>query len=336
MYRIRPIVFKDFECLNDLAQQAQLGMTNLPKNTDRLFQYVEKSIFSFQDNVGEPAHHYYMFGLEDMSKDKLLGVSAIYSQTGIDTPLEYFAIKEIPQPPLFPEVPERIKMLERVKYTKGPSEICSLFLTHDARKEGLGKLLSLSRFLFMAAFPERFSTEVFADLRGVLNRAGHCPFWEGVGKRFLPIDFNELMHRRDLGHHEVSALMPSSPIYVNLLTPEAIAVIGETHPNTKPALQMLLGQGFIKTNEIDLYDAGPRVIAKRTVIKTIRESHIGRVGQIKNLSTLTTVLLANSRIDFRACMGKMEIDAEASLILEPETAKALELKIGDPVQYAIV
>ncbi len=39
----------------------------------------------------------------------------------------------------------------------GASELCTLFLDPDWRKEGNGYLLSKSRFMFMAAFRDRFN-----------------------------------------------------------------------------------------------------------------------------------------------------------------------------------
>ncbi|MFH7127688.1 arginine N-succinyltransferase [Klebsiella pneumoniae] len=55
--------------------------------------------------------------------------------------------------------------------------MCTLFLDPQWRKEGNGYLLSKSRFLFMAAFRERFNEKVVAEMRGVIDEQGYSPFW---------------------------------------------------------------------------------------------------------------------------------------------------------------
>lgn len=332
MYRIRPIRDSDYSALRELAFQAQLGMTNLPKNPEALQELQKKGISSFQANIKAPGDHYYLFVLEESEKQQILGVSAIYAQTGITIPLNYFQIKHASPLRLFPEVPDTMNILERVQYRNAPTEICSLFLTHDARKLGLGKLLSFSRFLFMSAFPERFCDTVFADMRGVIDRNGHCPFWEAVGRHFLNIDFKELMARRDRGQNDIPSLMPIYPLYIDLLPKDAVSVIGETHPNTRPAVAMLLQQGFVKTSDVDLFDAGPRLIAKREEIQAIKKSVFSTVTKIvEMLPGEQVVILSNNKLDFRALIGKIAFEIEKGCVIERSTAQALEISIGDPL-----
>lgn len=52
------------------------------------------------------------------------------------------------------------------------------------RKEGNGYLLSKSRFMFMAAFRDKFNDKVVAEMRGVIDEHGYSPFWQSLGKRF--------------------------------------------------------------------------------------------------------------------------------------------------------
>lgn len=67
----------------------------------------------------------------------------------------------------------------------GSSELCTLFLDPDWRKEGNGYLLSKSRFMFMAAFRDKFNEKVVAEMRGVIDEHGYSPFWQSLGKRFF-------------------------------------------------------------------------------------------------------------------------------------------------------
>ena len=72
----------------------------------------------------------------------------------------------------------------------GSSELCTLFLDPEWRKEGNGYLLSKSRFMFMAAFRDKFNDKVVAEMRGVINEHGYSPFWQSLGKRFFSMDFS--------------------------------------------------------------------------------------------------------------------------------------------------
>lgn len=328
MFRLRTFQRSDLDTVIELAHQAQVGMTNLPKNRERLKTMGELSYLSFQEKVLKPKEHFYLFVLEEMQTKQVIGISGIRSITPV---LEYYQISSITLPRLFEEVPHQFQILERIKYTHGPSEICALFLSESARKMGLGKLLSLSRFHFMAAFPERFTDEIFADMRGIILPSGECPFWDGVGRHFLPIPFAKLMELRDQKEDPISSLMPDLPIYIDLLPENVKNAIGQTHVNTHPALKMLLELGFSPTGEIDLYDAGPRVIAKTSSVKTIKESKTFTIDKIVKELSSPPQLISNQQLDFKAILGQIDIKSHA---IDKLTAEALEVGIGSPIRYS--
>lgn len=328
MFRLRPYQETDLDTVIDLAHQAQVGMTNLPKNKERLKSMGELSLLSFQEQVSKPTKHFYIFVLEDLQTHEAIGISGIRS---ITPALEYYQISSITLPRLFEEVPHQFQILERVKYSQGPSEICALFLSEKVRKLGLGKLLSLARFHFMAAFPQRFTDELFADMRGIILDSGDCPFWDGVGRHFLPIPFVKLMELRDQKADPISSLMPELPIYIDLLPETVKNAIGQTHVNTHPALKMLLELGFTPTGEVDLYDAGPRVIAKTTFVKTIKESKTFVIDTIVKELNAPLHLISNERLDFKATLGHLDIKSRA---IDKEAAVALEVKVGSIVRYS--
>ena len=66
--------------------------------------------------------------------------------------------------------------------------------------------------------------------------------------------------------------MPKYPIYVNLLSEEAQAVIGKVHDKTKPALQLLETEGFSCRGYVDIFDGGPTVEAHLQHIRTAQAS----------------------------------------------------------------
>jgi arginine N-succinyltransferase len=59
-----------------------------------------------------------------------------------------------------------------VREHNGPAEIGSLFLSPEYRGRDAGRLLQLSRFLFVAEHPDAFEPQVVSELRGVIDAAG--------------------------------------------------------------------------------------------------------------------------------------------------------------------
>src|SRR6202012_5011720 len=114
-----------------------------------------------------------------------------------------------------------------------------LFLAPAYRKDGNGRLLSMSRFLFMAEHPDYVDPTIIAEMRGVVDDQGHSPFWEAVGRHFFDIDFPTADYLSMVNKRFIADLMPKHPIYITLLPREAQAVIGKVHDQTEPAMAML-------------------------------------------------------------------------------------------------
>ena len=142
----------------------------------------------------------------------------------------------------------------------GHSELCSLFLDPDYRRDRNGNLLSKSRFLFLAQHRQRFSKKLIAELRGLSDDDGQSPFWESLGRRFFSMEFSQADYLTGIGKKSfVAELMPKHPLYTSFLTPDAQAAIGQTHPLTIPARRMLEDEGFRYEGYVDIFDAGPTV-----------------------------------------------------------------------------
>nr|WP_245748797.1 arginine N-succinyltransferase [Oceanisphaera psychrotolerans] len=127
--------------------------------------------------------------------------------------------------------------------------------------------------------------------------------------------------------------MPKYPIYVNLLSKEARAVIGKTHDKTRPALRLLEEEGFSWRGYVDIFDAGPSVECDIKQIRTVRNSrqlkvHIGEpVDAGKHL-------ISNTRFDgFRALIGNVAVNEEkAQAVMTEEVARLLKVEDGDSVR----
>lgn len=307
------------------ANEARYGITNLPKDKKRLSLIHERAFRTFEE---AETHPYFLFVLETFPEEKPIGVAGIYPRTGVSSPLRYLKEKRVPAEPIFPEMKDHYRLLEPISYAVGPSEICSLFLTHDARKGGLGRLLSFGRFLFIKLFPERFASHIFAEMRGYIDEEGNSPFWDALGRRFCPVPYKEFLTRRDKGD-EVSMLIPNVPIIIDLMDKNAVNVIAATHPNTIPAKKILEEQGFKYTGEVDLFDAGPRLMAEREEILAIRKAKRFKIESIEPLQNQES-LLSNCRLDFRACLGSV-VRKGNGVVITPESAQLLEVDLHDEI-----
>ena len=332
---LRPICEDDLSELKQLASTIHSSLTSLPKNEAILESKIDDSLRSFDPRIKKPGEEHYFFVVEDVIKKRIVGTSGIVARVGGFDPFYSYQIKHeiIRHPPL--GIEKEIEVLHLKLDYKGPSEICSLFVSEDYRQKNLGRLLSLSRFLFMVSFPRRFDTCVIAELRGYINDDGKSPFWESVGRHFFEQDFYTVDFLSGLGEKDfIRNLMPRYPIYVSLLSPEVQAVIGRVHRNSEPALRILKAEGFVPLEEIDIFDAGPLLSATLGNIRTVRESRQAVISDIvKKNAESPNYIVANCELNFRACFGSVVENADGTVNLSEELSEQLELSPGNTITY---
>lgn len=322
MFIIRPIRTDDIEKFYEFANKAQVGITSLPRDQELLKKKIQHSLQSFRSVIANPQNEYYLFVLEDISTGQVGGISAIQSVSGTPDPLYFFEIHTLSHP-------RPLRTLESVTIRHGPSEICTLYLDPSFRKGGLGRLLSLSRFLFIDSFPMRFTQTLFANMRGIIDQSGNAPFWDGIGRNFLNMNFAQVQMLLAKGRDFIPDILPQYPIYIDLLPIEIQNVIGKVYENTLPALNMLLDQGFTYTNQVDIFDGGPKIAVERDHVKTIQHRKTIKVQSImESQSEEDLALICNHKLDFRACLGYIR---EGSI--DRETAKALQIEPGEEISY---
>lgn len=336
MLVLRPIRESDLPRLVTLAKATGGGLTSLPPDEESLEERIHVSLQAFRPKVRRPGGETYLFGLEDTASGELVGVSGVASRVGGFEPWYSYKIKRerFVHKPL--KIEREIPALHLKQEHRGPSEICSLFLRPDCRRGGLGRLLSLGRFLFMGAFPKRFTETVIAEMRGYIDQTGKSPFWEAVGRHFYQFDFYRADVLSGLGEKEfIADLNPRHPIYIPLLAAEVQAVIGRVHHDTEPALALLLAEGFRRTDEVDIFDAGPLVEARVADLRTISRARTARIRSAAAApGGATSHLLANGSLDFRACLGAVTEHDDGTVSLNAETAAALNVEPGDKLSFS--
>jgi arginine N-succinyltransferase len=332
MIIIRPLAKKDQDIFVEFSFNATLGIRNLPRNRDKLHDKIIFSEQSFAKHVEKPGKEEYFFVLEDLSTGRIGGTCGIF--TSIDPKnSSNFRIETRAIEGTHPSIIRTIKILKPARFHSDASEICSLYLQPTFRHSGQGRLLSLSRFLFIASHRERFKNKILAELRGYIDPRQISPFWEAVGHHFCDLSFVELMAQVDQGAINIKEIIPRYPIYISLLSPDVQNMIGKPHEASKPALDMLLHEGFKTTNEVDTLEAGPAVIAKTSNIRSIKQSRVITIDISETLNDENEFIIANTKLDFRACYGDIQFKNEKSGFIHPEVADALQVKKGDLVRF---
>lgn len=333
-YLLRPSRDSDLDDLEDLAHQAQTGLTTLPKDRDNLRKRLQRSTEAFEnEGLLAPHDELYLFVLENVELQKVVGICGIMSRVGIHEPLYSYCLER--QKSIEEAIPPRnsLDILHLRAVHHGPSEVCTLFLHPEHRRGGIGRFLSLSRFVFMAQFGQRFEPWVIAEMRGVSDEEGNSPFWDALGNKFFPIDFAtaDLMAARS--KHFIRDLMPRYPIYVGLLPRSAQEVIGVPHESTMPAQRLLEQQGFTFCGDVDIFDGGPKLSAPRANIASVKNSREGFVERILDEdSEASPHIVGSQKLDFRACAGGITVDEEGAVGISLRMAEQLGLSRGDPVR----
>lgn len=334
---IRPVAMSDLAALKDIAIESGPGFTSLADDHDFLVQKIERSIASFADAVRRPGDQSYLFILVDSDTGAVMGTTGIEASVGTQRPLYHYRVGDaIRQSPGL-GLSRHQQTLTLCNHYTGCSEICTLFLRPQYRRAWAGKLLSRVRFLFMAQHPERFADTVIAEMRGVSDQSGDSPFWRWLQAHFVDLDFatvNQMVGTGDNGF--IADLMPEHPLYTHLMDAAARSVIGQVHPETRPALHMLESEGFRYTGFIDPFDGGPTVEAPTQSLRSVRQSSHCRVRVRSDVQSPVaawtnggqgkTLMVANNRTaDFRATVTNAARYLPAHQLLEIPESLAFNL-----------
>jgi arginine N-succinyltransferase len=330
MFVFRPIAESDLPSLLALARSIKGSLTTLPADEAFLEDRINDSLRAFSPRIKKAGGEYYLFVLEDNENGEIVGTSGLAARVGGFEPFYSYQIatESFTHPPL--GLTRELSVLNPKQLHQGPSEAGSLYLRPDCRRAGRGRLLSLARFLFPVAYPRRFDATIIAELRGYLDQQGKSPFWEAVGRHFFGSDFFAADQLTGLGNKQfIADLMPRHPLYLSLLAPDVQAVIGKVHYETEPALALLLAEGFQRTDEIDIFDAGPLLRARITDLRVVRAARQAVVEElVPAVPANSSVLLATPRLDFRAVQAGI-LEHEGGVLIEHRTAEALRVRVGD-------
>ena len=333
MLVVRAVEERDIDGLLALAQQAGSGMTTLKPDRAALTQRVEVACASFAETIA-PRQRDYVFVLEDLEAGRIAGVCAIQAAVGLDEPFYSYRIGTLVHSSNELKVYTPMETLYLSNDLTGSAELCSLFLHPQYRSGTNGKLLSKSRLMFIAQFPQLFPQRLIAELRGFLRPDGRSPFWDHLGRHFFHMEFERADGLSRPGQKAfIAELMPRHPLYVAYLHKEAREVIGMVHTDTAPARRMLEQEGLHCEGYVDIFDAGPVLQVRVSQLRALRESALALAEQADEIVPPSAPLLVSntSLAGFRALVSEAPL-VSGRLGLTTAQLAALDARAGAPLR----
>lgn len=343
MMVVRPVRHDDLDALMHLARKTGIGFTSLQPEVEKLRARIARSEATLNGEQ-ELAKQGYLFVLEDAKQGKVVGVAGIEAALGLDEPWFNFRLSKFNHVSLELGVKHQHQLLVLSNDHTGCSELCTLFLDPEWRHSRNGQLLSKSRFLFLAAYRERFAKKIVAEMRGFSDEQGRAPFWEGLGRQFCEIDFARADYLTGIGEKGfITELMPRFPIYVQMLPPDAREAIGKVHPQTAPARAMLEVEGLRYEGHVDIFDGGATLEAPIDNLRIVRDSrivptarHSDGLHDTGDTDSLKHYLVAKedrfgAATTFRVILIETVATSECCWLNDTQL-NALQLKPGEPVR----
>lgn len=334
--RVRTAHVDDINALYHLALKTGGGFTNLPPDQDGIARRVSASIDALSHEIVEPSGELYMLVLEEAESGTVFGTASLFTKLGVEWPFYSYKITRISQ--TCKELGKSLTsdVLHLVNDFDGCSEVGGLFLEPGRRAAGAGRLIARSRYLFVASHRERFANKIIADLRGFQADDGSWPFWEGLGRHFFQMEFEDADRFNSLhGNQFIADLMPKYPIYTRLLPPAAQAAIGRPHREGERALSLLTEEGFRYEGYVDIFDAGPTVMAYVDDLKAVRDHKRSVVSDVRPLGGAgLDVLAATGRgANFRAARGQLEPLPHNAVMIDEALAVSLGATTGTEILH---
>ncbi|MEM1185445.1 MAG: arginine N-succinyltransferase [Planctomycetota bacterium] len=217
-----------------------------------------------------------------------------------------------------------------------PTEIGGLILqpSYRGHKLKLGRFLSLVRFHFMGLHRPTFSDRVLAEMMAPITADGDNLLWDYLGRRFVPLSYDEADRFCQYSREFITSMLPSEPLYLSLLPPQARAVVGEVGPETRAARRMLERLGFVYENIVDPFDGGPHLSAPTDEIEPVKHTQrleLGKPLDEVRLNRRGIVSFQQSDGDFFAVHEAFSIDRAGRLCVSAEAMEHLHARPGDQI-----
>src|SRR5262249_21345258 len=153
-----------------------------------------------------------------------------------------------------------------------------------------------------------------------LEPDGRSHLWEAVGRRFTDMSYPEADLLSSENKDFIRDLFPRDPIYVNLLSSEAQAVIGQVGGQTKGGEEKLPRVGFKYVNRVDPFDGGPHFTAPTDEVTLVKAAR----------SCIVEALLPDNALDggggLGRCLVARELDSSPFFRAVPARASLRDVR----------
>jgi arginine N-succinyltransferase len=268
---LRAATADDLPHFERFAAASAIGVTTLPADRERLADRLARSAQAFASGDASSGEEIYLFVLED--RGRVVGTSGIAASAGFHDRFYTYRNEMVVHASAALNASNRIHTLHLCHDLTGYTLLTSFYIEPAYAGTAAPQLLSRARLLFIAEFGDRFSDRIAAESPGLADDSGRCPFWDAVGRRFFEMDYPQVEQITG-GRSKafIAELMPQSPIYVPLLPEEAQWAIGQLHPEAELPFSILQDEGFDSETYVDIFDGGPIVDARVTMLKTVAAS----------------------------------------------------------------
>lgn len=327
---IRPVRHDDLIQLVDLAKQ--FNLLNLPGDKRVIGEKIDRSEHSFSGKL-EKSQAEYLFVVEDMEERAVVGSSLVIAKHGSeDVPHSFFKIFKRDHFSNDLGIGFIHQVLRFQLDFDGPTEIGGLLVekSYRRRPEKLGKQISLSRFLYMGLYPEKFENRVLCELTPPLTEEGRSEFWEALGRRFTGLPYQEADLLSQSHKEFIESLFPQNDIYLCLLDAKARLVLGRVGEATKPAQHLLESIGFTYLDEVDPFDGGPHYGANTADILPIKQGRRLKVAEFKDASYKEQILIATTSDEFMVSLGSADLRGN-EVAIAPKVRQLLGVEAGEEV-----
>jgi D-tyrosyl-tRNA(Tyr) deacylase len=217
-YVIRGATPDDAPQMMELARH--LNTVNLPNDPEAVAEILDLSMRSFSGAVKDPRRREFVFVIEDLLAQRIIGTSKILAQLGRrDAP--YIFLDVIVEEKYSHTLDRHfVHTLLRLGHSyEGPTEIGGLIVLPEFRlvPERVGMMISYVRFLFMAMHRGLFRNEVVAELLPPLLPDGTSHLWEALGRKFTDMSYSEADRLSKRNKEFIKSLFPTGDIYASLL-----------------------------------------------------------------------------------------------------------------------